>query len=98
MDIKALKKRIETAQKRGDQETDKLLADLTTHGGWEIFKENADRIVMELLQPGGEEQDLQTIGAITLAREFAIQAITTLINNVEATRAAKIDERSQKSE
>lgn len=85
------KKQIDTTQE------DKFLADLSVSAGWEVLKASIERTIAALLEPGigGESVDLATIGAITKAREFTIEALQGIINTVESTKSAKIEEKSE---
>lgn len=84
--IKDLKSRIEQPAMDANQ-ADNALANLSGTVGWDILKESIENRIHALLQPGVDKtQDLAFIGAVTMARELAIEVLQSVIDEVETTR------------
>ncbi len=92
--------RLRSAGKIDSNVDDNHLAQLGDSQGWEILKLEIEKKISELLEPGMEDESvsLETIGAVTLAREFAIQALSEVVQMVEATMVAKRIEKIEKPE
>ncbi|MFA5993360.1 MAG: hypothetical protein WC823_00200 [Parcubacteria group bacterium] len=76
---------------------DNHLAQLGESQGWELLKLKIEKNISELLEPGMDDElvSLETIGAVTMAREFAIQALSEVVQMVESTMAAKRIEKQE---
>jgi hypothetical protein len=67
------------------------LANLANSAGWEILKSKMDGMVAELLEPVAfsDETPLDVRGAVNEAKWFCLKFIREIIQQVEATKAAK---------
>jgi hypothetical protein len=76
---------------------DEMLANLSQMPGWEVLKAKINKTINDLLEPGiGQETaSLETIGAITIAREFTIDALNNVISEVETTKSIKLIEKQE---
>jgi hypothetical protein len=91
-DIKKLKDRLDkTSSTRDTSKDDLSISQMAETNGWDVLKSRIEKRIFKLLQPGmgKEPTDLETLGAITLAREFTIDELTGIINDVESTKSAK---------
>lgn len=92
--IKELKERINSEVTRDANQADNALAQLTQTTGWAILKESIENRIHALLQPGVDKtNDLVFIGAVTMARELAIEVLQSIIDEVETTKEAKLAEK-----
>lgn len=88
-EIEQLKKRIsESTPDRQDKE-DEMLAAMAYQPGWEVFKMRVDKKINALLEPGAKSEDLAFIGAVTMARELAIEVLRGCVSDVESAKAVK---------
>lgn len=85
------------------EQIDKILADLAEHKGWEILKNKITRKIRTLLEPVkmediGAAPNLETIGALAIARAETVNALRGIISEVESVRAVKKIEKTEQSE
>jgi len=88
-EIKQLKKRISEVKIENQEKEDEMLASMSYQPGWEVYKLRADKKINALLEPGTKSDDLAFIGAVTMARELAIEVLRASIADVENARATK---------
>ena len=99
--IKDLKDRLQVqSTNRDTDKDDRAIAQMAETSGWDVLKASIEKTINKLLEPGiGQESaDLETIGAITIAREFTIDTLQAIINTVESTKTAKRVEKVEKAQ
>ena len=88
-EIEQLKKRGSDIKVENQDKEDEMLAALSYQPGWEVLKLRVDKRINALLEPGAKSEDLAFIGAVTMARELAIEVLRALVSDVESAKATK---------
>ena len=88
-EIEQLKKRVSDIKVENQDKEDEMLAALSYQPGWEVLKLRVDKRINALLEPGAKSEDLAFIGAVTMARELAIEVLRALVSDVESAKATK---------
>jgi len=88
-EIEELKKRIVVSNIEDQEKEDDMIASMAYQPGWEILKLRIDKKINSLLEPGTKSEDLAFIGAVTMARELAIEVLRSIVSDVEASKMAK---------
>lgn len=78
---------------------DRHIANMAQSAGWEILKAKMDGMVAELLEPTefSDETPLDVRGAVNEAKWFCLKFIREIIQQVEATKSAKIIQHADES-
>jgi len=88
-EIEQLKTRVSEIKVENQDKEDEMLASMSYQPGWEVYKLRADKRINALLEPGTKSEDLAFIGAVTMARELAIEVLRASIADVENAKKAK---------
>ena len=88
-EIEQLKKRILEVRVENQDKEDEMLASMSYQPGWEVLKLRVDKKINALLEPGTKSEDLAFIGAVTMSRELAIEALRSVVSDVESAKATK---------
>jgi hypothetical protein len=88
--IEELKANLASYPERDSIKEDEMLAQISQVAGWEVLKNRIETRINKLLEPGTGSKDLAFIGAVTMARELAIEVLQSVITEVESSRDAKI--------
>lgn len=88
-EIEQLKKRVSEVKVENQDKEDEMLASMSYQPGWEVLKLRVDKKINAFLEPGAKSEDLAFIGAVTMARELAIEALRSIVSDVENAKATK---------
>lgn len=91
-EIEELKTKISISLVKNQDKEDEMLASLSYQPGWEVLKLRVNKKINALLEPGTKSEDLAFIGAVTMARELAIESLRSIISDVEnSKKVSKIE-------
>lgn len=88
-EIEQLKSRISEVKVENQDKEDEMLASMSYQPGWEVLKLRVDKRINALLEPGAKSEDLAFIGAVTMARELAIEVLRAIVSDVESAKTVK---------
>lgn len=88
-EMEQLKKRVSESKVENQDKEDEMLAAMSYQPGWEVLKLRVDKKINALLEPGAKSEDLAFIGAVTMARELAIEVLRSIVSDVESAKATK---------
>lgn len=88
-EIEQLKSRISEIKLENQDKEDEMLAAMSYQPGWEVLKLRVDKRINDLLEPGAKSEDLAFLGAVTMARELAIEVLRAVVSDVESAKTTK---------